>query len=377
MKNEDLTLPREGLRITCMVHQRLSARAIEALKALGAHTVLSENARCIRQENSQTRFLNLSGRMHVQDAPMEIFRTTVSRNLAEKTVQRLREALELETPGRGSIFAQDILEYSGLPLPESGEEEVSGAGGGFLNDLTLITGIVSTTGGAEALGTIALRLGAGVPMLTLAEGTGIRDRLGLLRIAIPPEKELVHLIVPTQDAAGLMRLLIDEGRLDRPGGGFLYQTRLRFGVVDSLVRIGHQDHAASMEQIIAAVDDLKRGTGWRRRFAGLDFTQETASKARRNHREVTFICPEGHSDRFVQAAMNTGAAGATVSRVRCLSFSDMEGGIAARERGVLCLPASLEEDVLEALLEQARRDEACATRLQVLDAPSVFSHQKS
>jgi hypothetical protein len=240
-----------------------------------------------------------------------------------------------------------------------------------------MTGIVSLAGGAEVLARIALRLGAGVPVLTLGEGTGIRDRLGLLRIAIPPEKELMHLIVPTQDAPGLTRLLIDEGRLDRPGGGFLYQTRVRAAVVDSLVRIGHQEHAASMEQIIAAVDDLKRGTGWRRRFAGMDSVQEGGSKTRRNHREITFICPEGRSDAFVHAALNTGAAGATVTKVRCLSFSDVEGGIAARERGVLCIPSAMEDRVMAALIAEAGGDGECASRLQVLDAPSVFSHQRT
>ena len=375
--SDSFAAPREVVRITCMVHQRLNPVTVETLRRFGAHTVLTESARCVRQESLPPVFRILGNRMRQQDAPMDIFRTTVEPADATEAVQRLRDTLELDKPGRGSVFVQDIQEYSLLAPPEGRERDHSPEEGTLLNDLTLITGIVSQAGGAEALARIALRLGAGVPVLTLGEGTGIRDRLGLLRIAIPPEKELIHLIVPSQDAPGLMRLMIDEGRLDRPGGGFLYQTRLRAAVVDSLVRIGHQEHAASMEQIIAAVDDLKRGTGWRRRFAGMDSVQEGGSKTRRNHREVVFICPEGRSDAFVQAAMNTGAAGATVTKVRCLSFSDVEGGIAARERGVLCIPSSREEGVIEALLREADRDAEYATRIQVLDAPSVFSHQRS
>jgi len=369
--------PREVVRITCIVHQRLNPLTIEALRNIGAHTVLSESARCVRQESLPPSLVKFGSRLRHQDAPMDIFRTTVTRDYALEAVRSLREALELDKPGRGSVFIQDIQEYSILSPAEVRETHRAVDDGTLLNDLTLMTGIVSTAGGAEVLARIALRLGAGVPVLTLGQGTGIRDRLGLLRIAIPPEKELLHLIVPSQDAPGLTRLLIDEGRLDRPGGGFLYQTRVRAAVVDSLVRIGHQEHAASMEQLIAAVDDLKRGTGWRRRFAGMDPVQEGGSKTRRNHREITFICPEGRADAFVHAALNTGAAGATVTKVRCLSFSDVEGGIAARERGVLCIPAALEDRVMEALLVEAGRDGECATRLQVLDAPSVFSHQRT
>jgi hypothetical protein len=375
--SKSLTPACEAVRITCMVHQRLSAKASEILKSMGARMVLQEGARCVRQVNAPGIRRFPGKRLVYQDAPMEIFRTTVSANLAAEMLCRLRDALELDVSGRGSVYAQDIVEHSVLSPPESREaNQLSRDLTEMHHNLILITGIISRAGGAESLARTALKLGAGVPTLTLGEGTGIRDRLGLLRIAIPPEKELVHLMVPAQDAAGLMRMLIDEGGLDRPGGGFLYQSKILAGIPDTLVRIGAQEHAASMEQIIAAVDDLKRGTGWRRRFAGMELAQEGGSPVRRNHREITFICPEGCSDSFVHAAMNRGAAGATVSKVRCLSFSDQEGGIAARERGVLCIPSSLETSVLEALLAEAERDDEFGTRIQVLDAPAVFSHQK-
>lgn len=367
---------RDVMRITCKVHQRLNAQVTACLREMGAHTVLVESARCVRQETRPRPFRLPGMRVGIQDAPVEIFRTTVKPEDAVAVLQRLRAVLELDTPGRGTVLAQDLREFSRQAPPESLEIPEDADETGLLKDLTLITAILSTAGGGEGLARVALRFGAGVPVLTLGEGTGIRDRLGLLRIAIPPEKELVQVVVPTQDAAGIMRLFIDEARLDRPGGGFVYQTRLRAGVVDSLVRIGRQEHAASMEQIIAAVDDLKRGTGWRRRFAGMDPGAEGLSRARRNHREVTFVCAEGRSEGFVQRAMRLGAAGATVTRVRCLSFSDVEGGIAARERGVLCIPAALEEAVMEGLLSEMAQDPDGAARLQILDAPSVFSHQR-
>lgn len=364
----------EVSRITCIVHQQLDGLVTECLRALGAQTVLLESARCVRQR-VRSRFFGLPGvRVELNDSPMEIFRTTVRREAALRVLRELVEAADLRTPGRGAVYVQDVLELSRFDPPHI--EPDDDATGGAMRDLTLISGILSMPGSGEELARIALKLGAGVPVVSLGVGTGIRDRLGLLRITIPREKEVVRLIVPSHDAAALQRLLVEEGRLDRPGGGFLYQTPIRAGVVDPLMRIGRQEHAASMEQVIAALDDLKNGTTWRKRFAGLDPADHGATRLLRNHREIVFSCSEGRADGLVQAAVRAGAAGATTSRVRCLSFSDVEGGIAARERGILCVPAALQGAVLESLRCSAESCSDGVCRLQVVEAPAVFSHSR-
>jgi hypothetical protein len=365
---------REVSRITCMVHERLGGEVIDCLRNLGAQSVLEENARCVRQR-MRSRFFGLPGlRVNLTDAPMKIFRTTVPRKSVLRVIGELAAAVDLHTPGRGSIYAQDVLETGRLIPPDIDPEtdccEV------VLRDMTLLTGIMSQVGSGDFLAGIALKLGAAVPVISLGSGTGIRDRLGLLRITIPPEKELVHLVVPAHDAAGLQRLLIEEGRLDRPGGGFLYQTSIRAGVVDPLMRIGRQEHAASMEQVIAAVDDLKKGTAWRKRFFGMEPSAEASRRVMRNHREIVFICTEGQIGEFVNAAMCAGAAGATTARIRRLSFIDAEGGIAACERGILCVSAAIESSVVDALCRVADSCDDRAFRLQLMDAPVVFSHQR-
>ncbi|MCC5849286.1 MAG: hypothetical protein JJU29_14465 [Verrucomicrobia bacterium] len=366
---------RDVSRITCMVHQRLGAKVTECLVGMGAHTVLVENARAVRQHIRPRPWMFPGNLTEIHGTPVEVFRTTVPRDCVDAVMRALIEALELERPGHGAIYAQDLKEHSLLEPPvlkiNSGKE------GLLLRDLVLLTGILSQVGGGDALAKSALKLGTCVPVITRGMGTGIRDQLGLLRITIPPEKELVHLMLPAQDAAGIQRLLIEDARMDRPGGGFLYQTPIRAGVVDPLLRIGRQEHAASMEQVIAAMDELKCGTGWRKRFGDLeDPRNERMKPLRRNHREITFICTEGRVDAFVRAAMRVGAGGATTARVRCLSESDFEGGIGARERGILCVPAGRCDTVIEALYaaEQELEDTHC--RIQMLEAPSVFSHQR-
>lgn len=95
----------------------------------------------------------------------------------------------------------------------------------------------------------------------------------------------------------------------------------------------------------------------------------------RNHREIVFICTEGRTDMFIHAAMRAGAAGATTAQLRRLCFSDAEDGIAACERGILCVPAAMEAAVVDALCQTADLSGDPVFRLQLIDAPLVFSHQ--
>lgn len=361
-------------RVFCASPRKLAPLVTETLVGLGVHTVLVENARAVRQFIRPRAGILPGLTSEFDDSPMEIFRTTVSRESAPGVCAALIQALDLHGPGRGTLIAQDILEHSDLEAPSP---VVEGDPSCVLaRDLTLLTGILSKAGSGEPLARVALKLGVCVPLVSRGAGTGIRDQLGLLRVTIPPEKELVHLVVPSHDAGGLFRLLIEGARLDRPGGGFLYQTPVRVGVVDPLLRIGRQEHAASMEQLIAAVDEIKGGSAWRKRFADVEERERsTLRPLRRNHREFVFICDEGDADRLVRIAMSAGASGATTARLRCLSASDVEGGVGARERGILCVPAVQHEAVVRALretpLETGRR-----CRVQVLEAPAIFSHQR-
>ena len=367
---------RDVSRLTCTVHQSLGSIVTDTLVKLGAHTVLVENARSVRQRVRARPWFFPGDSVDFEGVPTEIFRTTVTRESVSTVVEALCEALQLQNPGRGSVYVQDLVEYSEMPVPE-----IQAATEGDLQytfgDLVLLTGILSRAGGGETLARSALKLGACVPVVTRGTGTGIRDQLGLLRITIPPEKEFVHLMVSAHDAVGIQRLLVEEARMDRPGGGFLYQTPIRMGVLDPLLRIGRQQHAASMEQLIAAMDELKHGTHWRKRFADVDDKRgATPRSSRQNHREVTFICSEGHADAYVRAALDVWPGGATTARLRCLSASVTEGGMGARERGVLCMPTGRLEDVLTVLFAAAAKLKDALFRVQVLDAPRVFSHQK-
>ncbi len=370
---------REVSRVTCAVHHRVTASVVDCLLALGAHTFLEQTGRCVRQRIRPRPWGWPGNSLRFDDAPMDILRVTVPREAAPRVMDALAQAADLSSPGQGSAYVQDLTEYGHLEPPTIAVPDDAPADARpLLRDLTLITAIQSMAGGGDEIARSALRLGAGVPLISLGAGTGIRDRMGLLRVTVPAEKEIVQLAVPSHDARGILRLLVEDGRMDRPGGGFVYLTPVRSGIIDARMRLGPQEHAASIEQIIAAVDDLKAGTAWRRRFAGPDdAATDITLRFLRRQREITFICEEGRSDAVVQAAMAAGAGGATVSAVRRLRAGDAEGGIAARERGVLVVPAAVADAVTAAILNAAAETDGSTCRVQTLEAPLAFAHQRA
>lgn len=396
--------PRRVSRITCQVHGRLGDVVKRALTRLGVDSALGENGRTVREMRTSRPFGLPGSIVRLDDAPSEIFRITVPTDAESTVIEALIRAAELDAPGHGSIFSQRLNEYGNFELPEildggdrgdrragadrgdagrarEGQRGVEPRDAGrpqtrtLLHDLTLITCILSMPGSGEQVARVALDLGSCVPVVTLGRGTGVRDRLGLLRITIPVEKEIVRLLVPEHDANEIMRLLIEEARLDRPGRGFLYRTPVEAALLDTSLRIGRQEHAASIEQIIAAVDELKRGTSWRRRFAAIERSGgDPTQYLRLGNREIALISGEGRTSRLIEAAIAAGAGGATTSRVRRLNLNETDSGGAPRERSVLSVPGDKAEAIVEAMVEAGAIGEDRADRIQVLDAPAAFAH---
>jgi len=87
----------------------------------------------------------------------------------------------------------------------------------------LITCIVQR-GKADDAVKAALQAGAPAATISFARGTGIRERLGLLKIAISPEKEVIEIVVPAEHADAVFDALVEAGKLRTPGMGFIYMT---------------------------------------------------------------------------------------------------------------------------------------------------------
>jgi nitrogen regulatory protein P-II 1 len=68
----------------------------------------------------------------------------------------------------------------------------------------------------------ALKAGAQSAVAFFGRGLGIRERLGLLGLAVQPEKEIVMIVVPVSLTDLVVRAMVRAGNLDQPGVGFLF-----------------------------------------------------------------------------------------------------------------------------------------------------------
>ena len=91
------------------------------------------------------------------------------------------------TPDGGRFSSRRYKEYIATPPEQPHPQEKTAGIAVPLRNLALLTFILSMKDAGDALVRVAISLGTGVPTITLGMGTGIRDRLGLLRITVLPE----------------------------------------------------------------------------------------------------------------------------------------------------------------------------------------------
>lgn len=95
----------------------------------------------------------------------------------------------------------------------------------LLSDVVLITCVVETGKGEDVV-KAARGVGAGGALIHSQRGVGIRERVGLLGIAIDTEKDVVSMLVGTDQAELVASTIFGAADIGRPGGGFLYLTPL-------------------------------------------------------------------------------------------------------------------------------------------------------
>ncbi len=95
----------------------------------------------------------------------------------------------------------------------------------FLTDAVLITAVVPV-GRADTLLKAVRDAGAVGGIVHLAKGTGVRERLGLLGVAVEAEKEVVTLVAPSAHQDFLAEVIYNAGELGVPGNGYLYVSAL-------------------------------------------------------------------------------------------------------------------------------------------------------
>ena len=305
-------------KVTCEVDRGLAAEVHAALAAAGIRQAHAHSRRSVvLRERAVLPWLPPT--TGVEEDPVEVFEFYVPPARARGVALACARALRLFAPGRGAIYAEEVrvLEATGLDLRDGDASGDAEAAGERLSPLVLVNCVVQRGHGND-IARRALELGTHVPTVNFGIGTGVRDRVGLLRIAIPAEKEVVSLLVEPDERDDTMAALIEAGRLDQPGRGFIAAYPVAFGVGNPRFFRGRQRHRATMEQVISAIDELKAGNGWRSR-AG----EAGAPGAKRRYLtgwlNVTLACNEGSARKLAAAAMAAGAGGATITKARLFS----------------------------------------------------------
>ena len=95
----------------------------------------------------------------------------------------------------------------------------------FLTDVRLITCIVQR-GLGDTIVQAARDAGAQGATVYFAKGSGVRERLGMLGVAVEVEKEVVNIVVGAEQSDVVFENVFLVGQLDTPGMGFMYVTPL-------------------------------------------------------------------------------------------------------------------------------------------------------
>lgn len=368
---------RKAAKVTCEVYQSLSAPAQSILAALRVDWAQVQARRMVALgERMPLPFLPPATRL--EEDPAEACEVYLPAEHARAAVMMLAHELRLFTAGRGAVYAEEV-ELFGPPESDPCSAGLAGPGPGEhpgerLSRYSLINCVVQR-GHGNRIARSVLETGANVPSIYFGVGTGVRDRLGLLRIAIPADKEVVSMLVDAQDQHATLETLVDAGRLDQPGRGFVAAYPVPCGVANPMTFRGRQRHGATMEQVIAAIDDLKSGTDWRRRSWTSHGTARTDRGWLKHLVNVALNCNEGSSDRLAAIVMAAGAGGATISKAKLFSPSGKDL-LASPARAIIDF--SFDPDRVDALVQGLReggafdRESACFVEIKPLSTAFTY-----
>ena len=95
----------------------------------------------------------------------------------------------------------------------------------YLTDAYLITCVVQKDL-AEPILEAAKNAGAQGATISYAQGTGIRERMGLLGVTIDEQKEVIRIVVSEEQSELIFETMYLAGQMDKPGRGIMFMSSL-------------------------------------------------------------------------------------------------------------------------------------------------------
>jgi len=309
--------------IICVADMNIAKAVDQCLEDLSIPEVFVQHAKQMSLVDHQG-FLGLRPGTRLEERRALIYRFYVPSIYEEGIMRRITESTDLKMGGRGCILAQHIDLRRGTDLSFDTEKltRLCGSEDKLQYEEHALISCIVPRGSGNSLARAMLELGVCVPVVFFGTGMGVRDKLGLLRITIPVEKEILWLVVPRSDAELVEKTLIPRARLDVPGQGFLYRLFVHAPVVNLRIRQGKRTHAATMEQVIAALDEVHGSSDWRR--LGSHRHRPVREEKSVNTYGLFFIGKEEEVELFRRTAMENGARGATHNYLEMRSYSSFD-----------------------------------------------------
>ena len=95
----------------------------------------------------------------------------------------------------------------------------------YLTDALLITCVVQKDLSEQIL-EAAKNAGAQGATISYAQGTGVRERMGLLGITVDEQKEVIRIVVSEEQSELIFEAMYLAGKMDEPGKGIMFMSSL-------------------------------------------------------------------------------------------------------------------------------------------------------
>jgi nitrogen regulatory protein PII len=373
---------RDIRRITAVVNRDFlqGAGTVKLLKDAGISSVNYSTGRAVmlrERRGSLPALLNRASPL--VSSPVDTVSFFVEARDETAVIGSIIDRFKLDLPGSGSVYSEDI-HCEGKPQATIVTGPTPGNRKPAMHHLqSQLTGIccIVIRGMGDQVARVALETGSCVPTITYGQGAGLRDRLGLWRILIPAEKEIVTMVVNSFEAEDIMNIIIDVAKIDQPGRGFIYMYPVRQGLINLKVSQSSRSQAASIEQVVLAIDELKGSAQWRRRR----LSKESGAGQSKRHMvglsELLLHCDEDSGADFVRTAMEKGGApGATITSYTAYDQggSGPKNVSPARESCSMIVETLQVIDILEAFEEAGVLDKESISGIETKEVFRAYSY---
>ena len=261
---------------------------------------------------------------------LEVIQMVVPDPKVDEVMKLCVQHANLKRSGAGAVYCvpcEDLYAREGFPLwPLYEKERRDEDASTHLNENMTMIQYISQGERTDAICRGAMNVGTHGPIVQYSEGRGLRDRLGWLKITSKPIKEAVTVLVDNVDANLVFAAMSKAGQVQLPGHGLIFSMPVQKAIVNIDSVYSQTRHAASAQQIIKAIDELKGSKEWRAQSeidmqggqaAGLDFlTRSTQARVFRNMSRLTVIVDRSKAGEVSHQIQNFGAPGVNIDHAQ-------------------------------------------------------------